>query len=481
MQVDHKTPLVFIDLETTGTSPRASRVIEIGIIRIESGEVVREYRTFVNPGELVPDFVASLTGITNAMLVDAPPFDEVAREVAELIEGGLFIAHNAPFDYGFLGEEFRRLGIPFSAPYLCTAKLSRALYPEYDRHNLDSIIERYNLDPGSRHRALDDARVLWQFIRTSYASLGEPLVHDMMHEQVRVRHLPVHVSEEVVHALPERPGVYIFYGKRDEVLYVGKSRRIRTRVRAHFAKDGLSSHGKDMLSQIRRIEYRETAGELGALLLESHLVESLSPAYNVKTEVYGTCVVALEARTEAGYSTVSVTHTDVVNPGDEHTIASLFKTRDHARSVLMQIAHEHRLCRYLLGLETETPCSGHTSGTCDGACVGKEKSRHHNKRFRDAFEHHRIKPWPFQGPVVLEERYQDGIGELFIVDKWRLLTALHNSGTEWEEFVPARFHFDYDIYKIFSRELSKRHPRLSVRELSNREEALLRGEYTIIT
>jgi len=247
MQVDHKTPLVFIDLETTGTSPRHSRIIEIGLVRVERGKVVREYRTFVDPGELVPPFVASLTGIESSMLVDAPAFDEVALEVAELLEDALFIAHNAPFDYGFLGAEFRRLGIPFSRPYLCTAKFSRALFPAEKHHNLDSIIERYKLDAGRRHRALDDARVLHQWFTILGDTYGKDLLHELMQEQVRVRKLPQHIHEHMIDTLPEESGVYFFHGKNDELLYVGKSRKIRTRVRAHFAKDALSGRGTDML------------------------------------------------------------------------------------------------------------------------------------------------------------------------------------------------------------------------------------------
>lgn len=473
MQVDHKTPLIFIDLETTGTSPRTSRVIEIGLVRVEGGLVTDEYRTFVNPGTLVPDFVASLTGITNAMLVAAPAFEDVALQVLEHLEGGLFIAHNAPFDYGFLSEEFRRLGIPFSHPYLCTAKLSRSLYPQYDRHNLDSIIERFSLNPGSRHRALDDARVLWQFITTAYRDVGTSLVHSVMNEQVRVRHLPVHVSESSITALPERPGVYMFYGKDNEVLYVGKSRRIRTRVRAHFSKDGLSGRGTDMLSEIRRIECRETVGELGALLLESHLIMYHQPRFN--TSVGNGHVVALEQLREDGYRTVSLARSLDVVPADSAAIVSVYAHPDEARSILARIADEYGLCPTLLGLEHTIPCTATATGQCRGACDGKERPRHYNKRFRDAFDAHRIRPWPFSGPVAIEERRTDGSGELFVVDGWRLLAALHTSGGEWEEFVPPVYHFDYGVYKLFSRELLKHRAKVSVRTLTTGEEALLNG------
>jgi DNA polymerase-3 subunit epsilon len=305
MHINAKTPLVFVDLETTGTSPKHHRVIEVGIVRVEDGVVVAEYKTLVNPGTLVPAFITSLTGISTAMLVDAPAFDEVALEIQELLEGAVFVAHSVLFDYGFLQAEFKALGMDFSYPYLCTAKLSRQLYPRCRRHNLDSIIERYDLSAGDRHRALDDARVLHQFLEVTKASHGAETLYETMEEMVRVRRLPQHIKERQITKLPDTPGVYFFYGKKDELLYIGKSRRIRTRVRSHFAKDGLSGKGRDMLSEIRRIDYQETAGEVGALILESYLIKKQNPIYNVRSRERRALYVVREDINSDGYATVS--------------------------------------------------------------------------------------------------------------------------------------------------------------------------------
>lgn len=479
MQIDHKTPLVFIDLETTGTSPRTSRVIEIGLVRVEEGRVSAEYRTLVNPGELVPEFITSLTGITSAMVASAPSFDEIALTLMEYLDGALFIAHNASFDYGFLSEEYRRIGMSFAHPHLCTAQLSRTLYHEHERHNLDSIIERFQLTPGSRHRALDDARVLWQFLTVAYGEFSEALVHDIMQDEVRARHLPAHITDSVLDALPERPGVYFFYGDADELLFVGKSRRIRTRVKSHFAKDTLAPQGQDMRSRIRRITYRETVGELGAELLETHLIAAHRPPYNILHDSMDGFVVALES-VEHGYHTVTLSPANTLSQDEERTVAALFKNIDQARTLLSHLAVSNRLCPYLLGVGDAHPCSEYARGVCAGACIGKEKPRHYNKRFREAFAHHRITPWPYQGPVVVEERDHNAVGELFILDRWRLLAALHRDGAEWEEFIPARFTFDYDVYKIFSRELLKRKPKVSVRPLTNVEAARIRGDEHVI-
>lgn len=482
MQIDPTTPLAFVDLETTGTSPRRHRVIEVGIVRVEGGEVVREYKTLVNPGELVPSFITGLTGISTAMLQGAPQFDDVAFEVAELLEGALFVAHNAPFDYGFLGEEFRRLGIEFSYPYLCTAKLSRELFPKEKQHNLESIIERYGFTFESRHRALDDARVLHQLLGHARASLGDEQVFAAMQEMVRVRRLPLHVKESDVTKLPERPGVYFFHGKKDELLYVGKSRKIRTRVRSHFSADALSGRGRDMLSEIRRIEYQETVSELGALLLESHLIKTRAPVYNIRERERHALCLAREYTDAAGYSRVELGYADTIERGEETSILGVYKSTKQAKELLTALVKDYALCPALLGLEKiessptregSRACFSHQLEGCVGACAGTEKPRHYNKRFREAFDKQRLKHWPYAGPVAIEEQAPDGGKELFVVDNWRLLAALTLEDGEWAELVPARFRFDYDAYKIFSRELLKKKPKVAVRDLTSVEQQWL--------
>lgn len=157
--------LTIVDVETTGASSLFGRVIEIGLLRVEHGEVVKTYKTLINPGEPIPEFISDMTGIRDIDVLTAPAFEEVADDLLELFEGSTFVAHNAPFDYSFLKSEFERLGYGFTLPRLCTVQLSRAVYPEYKHHNLSSFIERHGFDCKSRHRAFDDAEVLWQFLK----------------------------------------------------------------------------------------------------------------------------------------------------------------------------------------------------------------------------------------------------------------------------------------------------------------------------
>lgn len=164
-------PLAVIDTETTGLSPQDDRVIEVGVLRVERGVVVRRFTSLIRGARPIPAVITNITGITDAMLEDAPRFADIAPELAEMLHGALFVAHNAPFDYGFIHEEFARLGTPFAAQSLCSVRLSRALYPEYPRHDLSSIIRRHGLSCNERHRAMDDANAVWEFLRHIAATI----------------------------------------------------------------------------------------------------------------------------------------------------------------------------------------------------------------------------------------------------------------------------------------------------------------------
>lgn len=154
-----------VDIETTGGSLAGGRVIELGIIRVEREEVVAEYQSFINPGQKLSSFISSLTGITDEDVVNAPYFEEIAEDLLPLFEDSVFVAHNSSFDYRFLKVAFERADLAFTMETLCTVRLSRALYPKYKKHNLSALIDRFELTCQNRHRAFDDAKVVWDFLQ----------------------------------------------------------------------------------------------------------------------------------------------------------------------------------------------------------------------------------------------------------------------------------------------------------------------------
>jgi len=177
--------MVFLDIETTGGSPIDSRITEIGALRIENGQVVERYSQLLNPEQAVPWYITKLTGIRDDMLWDQPAFRAVADDLERLLSDAIFVAHNVSFDYGFIKESFRRAGTTFNMDRFCTVRLSRQLYPEQARHNLDSVIAAHGIIVDNRHRALDDAMVLHEFYKKAldqhglqvFAAIDKILVH----------------------------------------------------------------------------------------------------------------------------------------------------------------------------------------------------------------------------------------------------------------------------------------------------------------
>ena len=314
--------VVFVDLETTGMSAADDAITEIGIVRVDADPTgiapptVTEWSTLVNPGTPIPPAIQSLTGITDAMVRDAPPFRAVAADVAARTADALFVAHNARFDYGFLKHAFAREGAAFTARVLCTVKLSRRLYPEAERHSLDSLIARHALGAEARHRALGDARVLWAFVQALYREWPADAIAEATKRVLKTPSLPPQLPQDAISSLPEGPGVYLFYGLNALPLYIGKSRNLRERVGAHFSSDYRSATDSRLSAEIRRIEYEETAGELGALLRESALVKALLPAHNH----------ALRRKSEAGVLELAAhTRPSTLHPGRGRGRARAFR------------------------------------------------------------------------------------------------------------------------------------------------------------
>src|ERR1700733_9832548 len=222
--------LVFVDLETTGGKAVFDRITEVGLVRVKNGEIIDEWSSLVNPGCAISPYIEAFTGISNEMVADAPRFAEIAAVVRQKLHGALFVAHNARFDYTFLRSEFLKSHLSFSTEVLCTVKLSRRLFPEFPRHNLDAVMERNGLSCSARHRALGDAKVLCDFWFKLQRDVPETRLLAAAQLVLGAHRLPAHLPPDLADELPEGPGVYRFFGENDSLLYVGKSNSLRTRV-----------------------------------------------------------------------------------------------------------------------------------------------------------------------------------------------------------------------------------------------------------
>ncbi len=452
--------LAFIDLETTGANPVRDRVTEIGIVEVD-GDQVSTWNTLVNPERPIPEFIQQLTGIRNEMVADAPTFAQVAEELAERLNGRLFIAHNARFDYGFVKNEYQRLGQRFRADVLCTVRLSRKLFPEYPRHNLDSLITRHGLETDDRHRALADADLIWQFWRLLQRDRGEDALAEAVRQQLKRPSLPPHLDPALLDDLPESPGVYLLYGENDVLLYVGKSVNLRQRVLSHFAADTREYKEMRLTQEVRRIDWHETVGELGALLLESRLVKEGQPIHNRRLRrASDLCAWRLEEVASGDFRPRLVSGRDA-DFGRADDLFGLFATRREANNTLRKIAEAYELCPVILDLEKSTqpgrPCFAFQVHKCKGACVGKEPIGLHSARMMSALAKLKMDAWAYPGPIGLVERddFLD-VEEVHVVNDWRYLGTARSEAEIHELLEQAgQARFDMDTYKLLKTQLGK--------------------------
>jgi len=447
-------PIACVDLETTGGHAARHRVIEVGIVLVEDGAVVEEWSSLVQPGCRIPPSIEQFTGISNEMVAEAPSFADLRKALRERLDGRLFVAHNARFDYGFLRREFARLGERFSSQVLCTVKLSRALFPEAGRHNLDALIDRHGLSCAQRHRALGDARVLADLLSAFERAAGPERVAAAAERAGIETRLPAHLPPDLADELPEAPGVYVFRGEGGVPVYVGMSRNLRSRVLGHFAGDSRSARELRLSRLVRDVECIETSGELGALLLESRLVKELDPSENrrLRSAAQLHCIRLVEGH--GGLRPV-VSPMPEDDAGTDQDLHGPFRSERDARKALEARAREAQLCAKLLGLEDGPgSCFGFQVGRCRGACCGREPLALHDARLRLALAPLRLKAWPFAGPIAVHEGGDRDSGTVHVFDRWRHVASLREPATLDDLPAGVPGGFDPDAYRILARFLA---------------------------
>ncbi len=280
---------VVLDLETTGGAPDGAGITEIGAVKVRGGQVRGEFATLVDPGTDIPPFITVLTGITQAMVAHAPPIQAVLPSLLEFLGHAVLVAHNAPYDVGFLKAACAAHGYAWPRPVvLDTAALARrVLLPEEVRdRRLATLAEHFHTSVRPTHRALDDARATVEVLHGLIARLGGYKVHTLRDTVEFVKAVsPVQRRKRTLaDGLPHKPGVYLFRGADDRVLYVGASQDIATRVRSYFTAAERRARIKEMLAAAQRVEAVECAHPLEAQVRELRLIEAHAPPYNRRSK-----------------------------------------------------------------------------------------------------------------------------------------------------------------------------------------------------
>ncbi|GAA5184028.1 DEDD exonuclease domain-containing protein [Rugosimonospora acidiphila] len=282
------TTFVVVDLETTGGSPDDCGITEIGAVKTLGGEELGEFGTLVNPDQPVPPYVAVLTGITTAMLAPAPRLPEVLPAFLEFAKGAVWVAHNAPYDVGFLKAACARFGYPWPHPkVLDTAALARrALTKDEVPNRKLATLAGYFRTRVPSHRALDDARATVDVLHGLFARLAGHKVFTLGDAIEFARAVsPVQRSKRhLAEGLPDVPGVYVFRAPDNRPLYVGTSRSIATRVKSYFTAAEKRARISEMLTAASRVEAIECAHSLEAEVRELRLIAAHKPPYNRRSK-----------------------------------------------------------------------------------------------------------------------------------------------------------------------------------------------------
>ncbi len=304
----HDATFCVLDFETTGGNRNDDMITEIGVVKVRGGECVGTFHTLVNPGRAIPPQITILTGLTNAVVANAPRIETVLGTLTDFLGDAVFVAHNASFDLGFLRAALHRdQRADYRPDVVDTAALARRLLrDEVPNCRLGTLADRFRLDHKPSHRALDDALAttdLLHLLIERATGLGVLGVDDLVSLAKLAGH-PQAAKLTMTARLPRSPGVYLFCGHRDEVLYVGKATNLRQRVRSYFGGEDRRKIGP-MLREMQQVRHLELADPLTAEIVEARLIARMLPRYNrAGTRADKYCYVRLD--TESAWPRLSV-------------------------------------------------------------------------------------------------------------------------------------------------------------------------------
>ncbi len=364
------------------------------------------------------------------------------------------MAHNVNFDFSFIKRQLTGLGYNFQPRLLCSVKLSRHLYPEVKGHSLEKIIHRHGIQVDARHRALDDAFAVTEFMRISRESLGDAAIAEGLKRQLKYKMLPSNIQDDALNKLENKPGVYIFKDLEQNPLYVGKSVNVRNRVLSHFTQADKISKELKINIHTHHVDVHYTDSELEALLLESKLVKELSPIHNSKLRRVRSMFLLKVRMSDAGYMELHIEPGSFDQSSSLHEIYGVYTSKKRALQAIEYYRSEYTLCPKLCGLEhMKGACFLSQLRKCNGACIGKEDNGLYNLRVKLALVDKQLADWPYSGKIIFKASAHSNL----LFDNWRVVGKIDMEDNLDESFSTE---FNVDNYKIIRSALKKNPERI---------------------
>lgn len=285
-----------IDVETTGLSARNNNIIEIGIVKVSDLKIKDTFHTMINPGRPIPYYISQFTGITDDDVFEAPFFEDAADDILNFISEDIIGGHNFSFDKSFLKKEFLYAGKEqLYNRDICTLKLARRMYPNLRSRSLSNMCRHFKLHNENSHRALSDARVTAQLLIKMIYELRENQNISTLDELLSFQKKSALVEKasrvkpslrEDVSSLPQAPGIYYFLNSKNKIIYIGKAKVLKDRIKSYFSPTA-PRKAKKIVQQANRIKVEITNTELTALLMEAESIKLINPRHNSQLKEYG--------------------------------------------------------------------------------------------------------------------------------------------------------------------------------------------------
>jgi DNA polymerase-3 subunit epsilon len=372
-----------VDIETTGGHSHANGITEIAIIIHDGKKVVNRYETLVNPGVKIPDFISTLTGISQEMVWSAPPFSVVASEIYELLKNNIFIAHNVNFDYSFVKHHLANAGYNLLTKKLCTVRLARKIIPGKTSYNLGKLCQQIGIKINARHRAMGDCEATAELFSLLLSQDTDNHINTALKKNSKEQCLPPNVHKTDFEALPQTPGIYYFHDQKDKVVYVGKAVNIKKRVLSHFSNNSGSKQKQNFLRDIYKITCKPCGTELMALLTEVVEIKHLWPIHNRSLKRFEFKFGLYVYEDQRGCLRLTID----INKKYAQPIYAFHNMMD-AQMLLRNLIKEFNLCpKYANIQKSNESCIGLIELYCKGICEEKEEIKTYNLRVKAALNY----------------------------------------------------------------------------------------------
>jgi DNA polymerase-3 subunit epsilon len=371
-----------VDIETTGGHAAGNGITEISIQVFDGHRVTDRFETLINPGQSIPRYIQSFTGIDDEMVRNAPYFEEVAGKIYEHLNGRVFVAHNVNFDYSFVKSHLAQSGYTLQTKKLCTVRLSRQIIPGHPSYSLGNLCHSLGIELKNRHRAGGDAAATVELFTRLIESDEKGIIEKSLKKISKEQALPPHVPKADFMALPGTPGVYYFHDQKGKVVYVGKAKNLKSRVNSHFSNNSDSRQKQNFLRNVHRITFQQTATELMAAILESTEIKRLWPAFNQSQkrneDVFGIFIY----EDQSGYKRMAIEKRRR-NSNPVYT----FHLMVDGQGIIRKLVRDFELCPKLCFVQTDKDdCQGFGDNHCHGACEKKETPGTYNIRVQQALD-----------------------------------------------------------------------------------------------